>query len=448
MEVRGPCDECEHVRAGVSTARGVFDAVLSVFQHTVRETEIAKLQEEGQAQGEFVSERESLRQLGLTTWSRRPTVPGLRYCGVDEFDGTFHCCEVKNLDQVCAQFTPRHSDPTPHACGTCEHNLKPSVQVVRVLEQTMQQVVGDGFKGNQFLQQKVRPALELQANAEYRDCVDLVGSLRSRPGFLPHCVARSGVDSHSGEPRYLVGPVVNSAARCDRWTARIRTEHADLHAQLDMQVERARQLYVSWDDGERWMSEPQTQSAASASGDVLAFCLAALGASNELIPSICSDYTRTVWHQEWVPTAATPDDRNTDPEGADSPAPTTWAPPISSAAAAVPGSEPTNSEPPATAMPIGTTLTQVVPSPPFRVLPAVAYTHPLRPQIRLGAFTDPVQSIAVVEILGAAGEVEVQAPYDLQYLQPHVWTLLQVDFGPLPIMIYLHPSAGLYAAWY
>src|SRR5262249_20745775 len=161
---------------------------------------------------QFYDERETLKRSEDTNYTRRPTERRLTYCGVEEFEGVYQCCEVKNLDKQCTQFHAKSSPPRTRACANCRHHYQVPFSVFH----TMQKVAQRGQRGLAAWE-KIKQTLERKAESEFEECLQYDGVLHSaRPGTLPHCESRSSSEAN-GEIRFVVGPVVNVAKECDRW---------------------------------------------------------------------------------------------------------------------------------------------------------------------------------------------------------------------------------------
>ena len=225
----GPCPQCEHYRVGSSIARAAFAGVLPAYQPKLRQAQTLSIQQESQSLATFVQEQGA--EYPDVKWLARPTSPGFNYCGLDEFDGLYYKCEVKNAEETCPDFTPRAVDAAPRPCSSCRHHRPPLGQPVRVLEETFRRY---GQRSDATLNQEIRSLVQMQAEGEYQDCVDFAGFLPKLPAFLPVCMVRGSPEPTTGEPRCIVGPVVNSAARCSEWSAGTAADAES--AQLDALV--------------------------------------------------------------------------------------------------------------------------------------------------------------------------------------------------------------------
>ncbi len=264
-------------------------------------------------------------------YSARPVGADFSYCGIYELSNIYACCETKNLDQSCAQFSPARDDETPHDCGTCRHQERVSPRVDVVLHQFLQ----SRSAGRTLLETTIEPSRAVAALSEFDACIDSAGFVHSRPAFLPHCAAMSTTDKPEGENRYLVGPVVNSAGRCAMWTPRTEPEFAAVDARLEALAERPARLHALGVElgmrRERLNALARQNSATAgyavadevrdaadraalddahagrliaaetnAQADLIAFCLQQRGGSSELVASV----TATWVPEGWVPDAS------------------------------------------------------------------------------------------------------------------------------------------------
>jgi hypothetical protein len=119
------------------------------------------------------------------------------------------------------------------------------------------------------------------AKLEYEQCVQGTGFLSARPGFLPYCAA------WSTDAQFVIGPVVNTAGCCARWTE--GTPSSDIDTALDallVQLDEARDAVdenshlefslpsppgdiTAWG---AWLRFPFTRARL----DVVGFCLEAM----------------------------------------------------------------------------------------------------------------------------------------------------------------------------
>ncbi|HEY9156138.1 MAG TPA: hypothetical protein VIM69_13465 [Opitutaceae bacterium] len=407
----GPCEQCEHMRVGLSVARPAFDAVLEVLKTKVQTSYNQKTQEERQMAAEFVSERETNQQYNTIEYTRRPTVPHFMYCGVEEFSGRAFCCEVKNLDNRCDQFTPKASLPVPHACKTCVHHLAPSSKWV----QTAEQVSGAQPKG-QPVRESIRQTLQLQADTEYQTCVDAIGIVPSRPGTLPYCDAHSANDDNP-DPRYVIGPIVNAGERCARWKAGSHPAINESLSVLAKLVARGKQAdheskFPSVMSGDPAAAASERQRiAGNAQADVIEFCLRSLGVESGFIESACTQYAADVWYT--VREKYSPDTADIS-----SPAPSADADPAQASNA---------------------------PSQPIQVTINSVYRHPKHNELTLTIYQYPPWFTAQIDMIGIGG----CDLFDLSRFQNGVWTTLQGRRGPIPmaLMVVGPPYNQFYVTW-
>lgn len=294
----GPCAQCEHYRTGASVARAAYLVILPAYQPKLRQSQTFNIQQESQAQAAFVQERQVEPQYADVQWLSRPTHPSFGYCGLDEFDGRYYKCEVKNADQDCPHFTPRAAGAAPRPCGSCRYHRKPLDHPVRVLEETFRRY---GRRSEATLEDEIRSVVQMQAEGEYQDCVDSAGFLPKLPAFLPVCMARSSPEPTTGELRCLVGPVVNSAGRCGEWSPGAGASADADSAQLDALVAHVRGI-VSQSEAATlmapWQVEDQYRLQANAEAAIVARCLSMLGASPDHIAAVCNSFTQ-VFGQPW-----------------------------------------------------------------------------------------------------------------------------------------------------
>ena len=125
----GPCSRCEHYRQAGSITALVYSAMLDPMKPRIARAHSEKQEAEHSASGEFTPQLESAKQNGLEEWNQRPT-GRMTYCGLDEFQGRYYMCEVKNLDEKCDRFKPRRVDATAHNCRDCAHNAVPKSDLI------------------------------------------------------------------------------------------------------------------------------------------------------------------------------------------------------------------------------------------------------------------------------------------------------------------------------
>ena len=94
----------EHYRTGSSIARAAYAGILPAYQPKLRQAQTLKIQEESQTLSTFVQKRETPPEYADVQWLARPTHPSFHYCGLDEFEGRYYKCEVKNAEQSCPDF--------------------------------------------------------------------------------------------------------------------------------------------------------------------------------------------------------------------------------------------------------------------------------------------------------------------------------------------------------
>lgn len=291
---RGDCKHCAHMRYGAPVVQTAFNNLLEAVRAPANQVFTQKLNQERETSSQFVEELEALKQQEDTYYTRRPTARRIMYCGVEEFDGTYQACEVKNLNRQCAQFQPAGEQPA-HSCATCRHNR----QIPSSVFHTVQLVAGHVSSG-QRTRDRIKETLEMQAQSEFQECVEYGGFLQSaRPGTLPICEARSGSGA-SGETRFVVGPVVNVAKRCDQWEAGQNEGVGRLEAELAALDRNAKQ---AWQDltnppvlESKWAtySDRLRDAAANADADVLEFGMNALGVYPSSVDTLCTMYVGDV----------------------------------------------------------------------------------------------------------------------------------------------------------
>ena len=292
---RGECVDCAHMRYGAPVVQAVFDNLLDAVRTSARQAFTQKLREEREMSRQFVDELEALKRSEDTHYTRRPTERRIMYCGVEEFDGVYQCCEVKNLDQRCAQFLAKAAQPAARACASCRHQY----QVPTSVFLTLQQVAGRISTGHR-IRDDIRKTLEMQAQSEFEECVEFGGFLHSaRPGTLPHCEARS-TPGPGGDTRYVIGPVVNVAKQCDRWEAGDNENLTRLAVELsalDADATRAWQDLSNppmMDSSATVFSDRLREAAINADADVLEYGLNAHGVYPSTVDSICIGYVGDV----------------------------------------------------------------------------------------------------------------------------------------------------------
>ncbi len=290
----GPCPQCEHYRVGSSIARAAFAGVLPAYQPKLRQAQTLSIQQESQSLATFVQEQGA--EYPDVKWLARPTSPGFNYCGLDEFDGLYYKCEVKNAEETCPDFTPRAVDAAPRPCSSCRHHRPPLGQPVRVLEETFRRY---GQRSDATLNQEIRSLVQMQAEGEYQDCVDFAGFLPKLPAFLPVCMVRGSPEPTTGEPRCIVGPVVNSAARCSEWSAGTAADAES--AQLDALVAHVQGI-VRQAESAMYMDFPNAggprRIQANAEAAIVAFCMRMLNASPDHVQAVCNSFTQ-VFDEPW-----------------------------------------------------------------------------------------------------------------------------------------------------
>ena len=410
----GPCSTCEHFRRGTSVTGATFAALLDPLKPKVNEAHSEKTKEEREGLDQYRPEVELRLQDQFDEWSRRP-VGQIVYCGLHEFEGRFHITEVKNQDQRCDDFLPRQTNPEPHACSTCVYNIAPLNEVLMTLDQT----VGRTDRGRDLREKEIQPALNAQAEREYRDCVEGGGFLRSQPGLLPRCEVYSTASDELGLPRYVVGPVVNGGARCVAWERGVSPTRAQTSEELARLRDEARRTWeisehpppVRLAPGEvlEDVFGPAHSAAGNDEADIVEYCLTLLGLNADYVSSIGIRFMQSVWYRPRVV-----DDGSA---AAASPAPTT---------AAGPG--------------VGSAMAQ--PSQPFPLQPLVAYQHPTYHRVWFQVMVGENEVTIAVHV----GAAEVH--FNLAALPMRTWTQLRTTQGALPITILSDAPSGVYAAWY
>ena len=458
-ESSGPCEQCEHVRFGESVSRLAFKSLFPLVQPKAQKALALKMQEEAEQAGNARAEVDGLRALGADTYNRRPFEPKFEFCGVTEFDNTYHCSQLKNIDLRCPDFTPKRGDPEPHSCRTCKHSHATSPRVNVALEQLLRPIA----TGKKLLDDAIRPACDLRAEVEYRECVDTAGFLSMKPAFLPECTKLSGASAETGDPVFVVGPVVNSAARCVHWIARTEPQFAESDARLDALIARIGQLRALADEMQRRTAQirslniehmmdtgyrveqdlhtPADHAAADANYrnrligavtnaecDLIAFCLEALGDNPESIQVLCSDWSGG---HEWTPGLVFEDPYHLSDGTEAPPAPTTETP------IATPEPSP---------LPIdGSQAPPIVPAPtqsePFAMQPGIIYQHPNRPDLRVAIQVDGSQVVGILEIDSKDWF------YDLAQFPSGEWTQLQNERGFQPVTLLVELPNAVHAAW-
>ena len=260
-DVTGPCTQCEHYRTGSSIARAAYAGILPAYQPKLRQAQTLKIQEESQTLSTFVQERETPPEYADVQWLARPTHPSFHYCGLDEFEGRYYKCEVKNAEQSCPDFVQRSAEATSHPCSSCCHNRPPLGHPVQVLEATFRRY---GKDSRQNLTRRSACSCRCRRTANTRTASTTPASCPSRQlaARLPD-PALGGTTT--GEQRTVVGPVVNSAARCGEWAAGQGSSLAAEAAQLDALVahvrgvvsqSESRSYMAPWQVGARCDSRP------------------------------------------------------------------------------------------------------------------------------------------------------------------------------------------------
>jgi hypothetical protein len=293
---KGPCTECVHFRNGHSVVRPAFDAVLGSLKSQLQMAYTQKLHEERQSSDLAFVELESNIQQNRIDYTRRPTVPQIEYCGLDEFQGRFYLCQVKNLDERCDDFSRRGSDWNTRSCGTCILHRQPEASFV----QTIENITGSRPKG-QPVRDQIRQSLQYQAEIEFDACIDGTGILPVFPGLLPICLSYSSLS----ESRFVVGPVANAGEACDRWwfgknAIDVENVNADLMTLL-MRAQDAVKEYTSpsvMNDNITASTTMRQGAAGNAQADVIEHCLKALKVNPGFVDSICRQFTLDVWFSE------------------------------------------------------------------------------------------------------------------------------------------------------
>ena len=302
MEQRGdhgPCTECVYFRNGHSVVRPAFDAVLGSLKSQLQMAYTQKLHEERQSSDLAFVELESNIQQERIDYTRRPMVPQIRYCGLDEFEGMFYLCEVKNLDdEGCDDFTRKDSDWNTHSCRTCMWHRQPDASLVQVIEN----ITGSRPKG-QPIRDQIRQSLQNQAETEFDACIEGTGILPVDPGLLPICGMYSSPSSDAG-PRFVVGPVANAGEACRRWSFGKDVAGQDLNNDLVTLVVRAQDAVKErispsvMNDNILASTDRRQATAANAQADVIEYCLNALKVNPEFVESMCRQFTLDVWFSE------------------------------------------------------------------------------------------------------------------------------------------------------
>jgi hypothetical protein len=280
--------------------------------------------------------------------------------------------------------------------------------------QTVEQIAGSDQKG-QPVREMIRQALQSQTETEYQSCVDSVGIITTRPGSLPLCEAYS-TDGESTEPIYIIGPVVNAAERCVRWTPGANAAREQSLTELAQLVTRAQnaaheQKFPSvLDDNVVAASTERQRVAGNAQADVMEYCLRHLAVDPEFIDSACNQFTLDVWYSK----------RQVSGGGAATSAGQ------SSAAAGT-------SEPAAN-----------VPAEPIQMTINSRYRHPVYTDMTITVYQYPPWYVAQVD--KTAGKFDL---FDLSLFKPGVWTRLNGKKGLLPISLGVQgpPSTQFFLMW-
>jgi hypothetical protein len=456
---RGPCAQCAHVRDGTSIATTSFQIILRSVQPAVRTTHLQAAEKELDAQGELQKERDYLRQTGRTEWRRRPTDSNFTYCGLDELEGKFYACEVKNVDQDCADFTPAH-DPRGRFCKSCAFNRAASEQIF----QTLIQILGEREKGRN-LADDTKKSIETQAQNEYQECVDFVGFVRTKPGLLPVCEAYSSADDASN-PRYLIGPIVNAGNACPKWSAGANESAQQALAGLKaLQARAQRALGAPLPPPPRGLSgagglysnqiQRHHEMQGNAFADVVEYSLLALGANSDYALSVSTMFAASVCSVTRTPGGLNASGSLDDPVKPGAPTsytdvPTPYTAPYPAAPDAL---TPQPQLAPPVPQPFGAQpAPQPFVSPPypayqpdtgsFAIQPSVFYAHPRNPALRLVVTPQPPNGVAWVMLPNGATQT-----YDLGTFQPSVWTQLVSPFGPLPILLNVTLPNFVFGTW-
>ena len=200
--------------------------------------------------------------------------------------GGFYSCDVKNRDQQCEHFTPKHNRQPVHSCRTCCFNRAPWSKGVM----TVEQAVAQGSRTQ--IRDMLKQTFSARAASEYEECVDQQGFLHARPMFLPMCP----VLSFPNEGRCAVGPIVNSAERCLHWRSDVPIEglvQNQINSNLNALRARAQQAqayrahHVAQFGSSLFEGSSQEMSAAA---DVIAYCLLTLGMDEGSVQSVGDMY--------------------------------------------------------------------------------------------------------------------------------------------------------------
>jgi hypothetical protein len=459
---RGLCESCSYRRQGASVANATFRALVRSFQPEVRETHTRALVEEESQQGESEDELASQVQMAAlakqdeTRWSSRPR--GLWYCGVHEFDDTYYIGQIRNgPDLACASYEPLVDRGRSHTCDTCAHCRRTSEQVLRVLKDAF---FAGGTQGRSVLNGQVLPALGAQAMDEYQTCVDNAGFLSAPPTFLPYCAAHSSEPGPDAYGRFVVGPVVNSDARCTRWQP--GTGHDDEpDAELAALVTHAERLktvaasiqFKTTPGGPMWVDVERAEGSARA--NIIAHCLRKLLANEDVVRSICTAFTQGVWSTEWeqslnVGGEFLTEDVTRDIAGGRPLAPFTIPGPQQGGAGFMltPGPAPpfaptpdSSARPPRRRGRGRRRRRGGSDAEAFVLMPGVSYAHPDHPETSLTITTAPMRVAAVVQ--HPAGTWA----YDLLTFPSGVWTRLENNGTGVPIELNVQLPAAVYARW-
>jgi hypothetical protein len=411
--------------------------------------------QQGEAKDELASKRqmaEGYKRAGLPAesemrWSSRPS--GSWYCGTDEFDDTYYIGEIRNGGDFECAFYETHGDT--HTCDTCAHRRKTSERILRTLKETL---LAGGTQGQGVLTGEVQPALRAQAIDEYQSCVDNAGFVLAPPTFLPYCAACSSDPEHNGNGTFVVGPVMNSDARCTRWQPRTDpddppdTELEALLRHAERLKEFAASIQFSFAPGTpSWIDVNRAEYSARA--NIIAYCLRKLLTTEDFIVTVCNSFTykagATEWRQDPFTGAEFLPENQVQTTAAGAPAGAPTGPTRQQEATVVPIPELAGRVSSLRQRLSGRRRKPCPPAPDaangFLALPGVRYTHPAHPEVALTIINAAPRVIAVVESPTERRE------YDLSSFPWNMWTELRGQATGVWIAVYVQLPVAVYVNW-
>ena len=296
---KGPCNQCQHFRSGGSTACASFEAILAPFRPRLQQQASQTVQEEQRNAGLFEQELESFESNEQMQYQLKPTQPSFHYCGVDELEGNYFAFEIKNRDNSCTQFTPQRPELASHSCATCSYNRQPSTTFVEALQRT-----GATDDKAKAVIEEILVSVQGQAESEYQECVAGGGILYAEPRVLPVCQAYA-LEDESGK-RYVVGPVINAAERCELWCPGPNRDMARKIARLNELESRAKSAVAESKSlpisnarsaaGQLKHIDKYKNAAANAQADLIEYCLDTLGTDPSIVTAMGGKFTAAVWY--------------------------------------------------------------------------------------------------------------------------------------------------------